>query len=57
MMSIYIKFFKNFSRKKKMFPKRVYRCPHLITFVDEMGNFMINDVDGILIFVKEIDKN
>ena len=39
-----------------MFPKRVYCRPHLITFVDEMANFMINDIDGILIFVKEIEK-
>ena len=39
-----------------MFPKRVYHCPCLMTFVDEMENLMINDIDGILIFLKEIEK-
>ena len=39
-----------------MFPKRLYHCPCLMTFVDEMENLMINDIDGILIFLKEIEK-
>ena len=39
-----------------MFPKRVYCCPCLITFVDEIENLMINYIDGILIFLKEIEK-
>ena len=50
MMSICIKLeiiktFKFFFRKK-MFPKRVYRSPCLMTFVDEMESLMINDIDG-----------
>ena len=40
-----------------MFPKRVDRCPCLMTFVDEMENLMINDIDGILCYFKEIEKN
>ena len=40
-----------------MFPKRVYCSPCLMTFIDEMKNLMINDLDGILIFLKEIEKN
>ena len=40
-----------------MFPKKVYHCPCLITLVDEMENFMINDIDEILCFLKEIEKN
>ena len=39
-----------------MFPKRVYHCLCLMTFVDEMENLMMNDIDGILIFLKEIGK-
>ena len=27
-----------------------------MTFVDEMENLMINDIEGILIFLKEIEK-
>ena len=34
-----------------MFPKKVYRCPCLMTFVDEMENLWINDIDGILCFL------
>ena len=40
-----------------MFPKKVYCCPFLITFIDEMKNSLINDIDGILCFLKEIEKN
>ena len=40
-----------------MFPKKVYRCPSLMKFVDEMENLLINDIDGILCFLKEIEKN
>ena len=40
-----------------MFPKKVYRCPCLMKFVDEMENLLINDIDGILCFLKEIEKN
>ena len=43
--------------RKKMFPKKVYRCPCLMKFVDEMENLLINDIDGILCFLKEIEKN
>ena len=39
-----------------MFPKKVYRCPCLMKFVDEMENLLINDIDGILCFLKEIKK-
>ena len=39
-----------------MFLKRVYRSPCLMTFVDEMESLMINDIDGILIFSKELEK-
>ena len=39
-----------------MFPKRLYHCPCLMTFVDEMENLMINDIDGISVFLKEIEK-
>ena len=39
-----------------MFPKRVYCCPCLMAFVDKMENLMIYDIDGILIFLKEIEK-
>ena len=39
-----------------MFPKRVYHGPCLMTFVIEIENLMINDMDGILIFLKEIEK-
>ena len=45
-----------FSRKK-MFPKKVYRCLCLMTSLDEMENLMINDIYGILWFLKEIEKN
>ena len=45
-----------FSRKK-MFPKKVYHCPCLMTSVDEIENLMINDIYGILCFLKEIEKN
>ena len=38
-----------------MFPKRVYRCPCLMTFINEMGNLMINDINGNLLFLKEIE--
>ena len=40
-----------------MFPKKVYCCPSLMKFVDEMENLLINDIDGILYFLKEIEKN
>ena len=40
-----------------MFPKKLYRCPCLMKFVDEMENLLINDIDGILCFLKEIEKN
>ena len=40
-----------------MFTKKFYCCPYLMTFVDEMENLMINDVDGILCFLKEIKRN
>ena len=39
-----------------MFPKTAYCCPCLMPFVNEMENLMINDIDGILIFLKEIEK-
>ena len=39
-----------------MFPKRVYHSPSLMTFVDGMEKLMINGIDGILIFLKEIEK-
>ena len=42
--------------EKKMFAKKVYHCPCLM-FVDEMENLIINDLDGILGFLKEIKKN
>ena len=28
-----------------------------MTFVDEMKNLLINDLDGVLFFLKEINKN
>ena len=40
-----------------MFPKRVYCCPCLMAFVDEMQTLMVNDIDGILCYLKEIEKN
>ena len=40
-----------------MFPKKVYHCPCLMTSVDEIENLMINDIYGILCFLKEIEKN
>ena len=40
-----------------MFPKKVYCCPCLMKFVDEMENFLINDIERILCFLKEIEKN
>ena len=40
-----------------MFPKKVYCCPYLMTFTDEMKNLVIIDLDGILCFLKEIEKN
>ena len=40
-----------------MFPKKVYCCPCLMTFTDEMKNLVIIDLDGILCFLKEIEKN
>ena len=40
-----------------MLPKRVYGCPCSMTFVDEMENLMINDIDGTLCYLKEIAKN
>ena len=40
-----------------MFPKKVYCCAFLIKFIDEMKNSLINDIDGILCFLKEIEKN
>ena len=40
-----------------MFPKKVYCCPCLMKFVDEMENLLINDIEGILCFLKEIEKN
>ena len=40
-----------------MFPKKVYRCLCLTTSLDEMENLMINDIYGILWFLKEIEKN
>ena len=43
--------------EKKMFAKKVYHCPCLMMFVDEMENLIINDLDGILGFLKEIKKN
>ena len=42
---------------EKMFPKKVYHCPCLMMFVDEMENLIINDIDGILCFLKEIETN
>ena len=43
--------------EKKMFAKKVYHCPCLMMFVDEMENLIINDLDGILGFLKKIKKN
>ena len=40
-----------------MFPKNVYHSPCLMTIVDEMENLLINDLDGMLGFSKEVDKN
>ena len=57
LMSICIMLEIIFSRKKKMFPKKVYHCPCLMTSVDEIENLMINDTYGILCFLKEIEKN
>ena len=51
------KTFSSFFRKKKLFPKKVHHCPCLMTFVDEMESLMINDIDGILSFLKQIEKN
>ena len=57
MMSICIKLEIINVLEKKMFPKKVYRYPCLMTIVDEMQNLMINDIDGMLWFLKEIEKN
>ena len=40
-----------------MFPKKVYHCSCLMKFVNEMKNLLINDIDGISCFLKEIEKN
>ena len=40
-----------------MFLKKVYCCPCLMKFADEMENLLINVTDGILCFLKEIEKN
>ena len=57
-ISIKLEMIKNFFSlflEKKMFPKRVYCCLCLMTFVDEnLENLMINHIDGILILLKEI---
>ena len=39
-----------------MFSKNVYHCPCLMKFVDEMENLLINDIDRILCFLKEIEE-
>ena len=39
-----------------MFTKKVYHYPCLMTFVAEMENLMVNDIDGILCFLNEIEK-
>ena len=39
-----------------MFPKKVYPSPCLMKFVNEMENLLINDISGILCFLKEIEK-
>ena len=40
-----------------MFPKKFYCCTCLTKFVDEMENLLINDIDGILCYLKEVEKN
>ena len=40
-----------------MFPKKVYRSPCLMKFVNEMENLLINYISGVLCFLKEIEKN
>ena len=55
MMSICIKINNVFGKKNVC--KKVYHCPCLMMFVDEMENLIINDLDGILGFLKEIKKN
>ena len=46
----------NFFQKKKCFQKK-FTTPCLMTSVDEIENLMINDIYGILCFLKEIEKN
>ena len=40
-----------------MFSKRAYHCPCLMAIIDEMEILMINDLNGILIFLREIEKS